>query len=186
MAGSIAPQYRLIERAPYLNVLETDRLVLRWLKPEDAPFILELLNDPGWLRFIGDKGVRSLDDARDYISSGPADMYARLGHGLYLATLKDGGAPIGMCGLIKRDTLDDVDIGFAFLPQYRGHGYAYEAAAATLAYGRNTLVLKRIVAIAAPDNLASARLLEQIGLRDEGRIQLAHREQPLRLFATAG
>jgi len=113
-------------------------------------------------------------------------MYARLGHGLYLAMLKDGDAPIGMCGLIKRDTLDDVDIGFAFLPQYRGLGYAYEAAAATLAYGRNTLGLKRIVAIAAPDNLASARLLEQIGLRDEGRIQLAHREQPLRLFATAG
>ena len=169
-----------------MNVIETDRLILRRLNAEDAPFILELLNDPGWLRFIGDKGVKTLDDARSYIRNGPADMYARLGHGLYLASLKDGGAPIGLCGLIKRDGLDDVDIGFAFLPQYRGRGYAFEAAAATLAYGRNTLGLKRIVAIAAPDNEASARLLEQIGLRDAGRIQLAHREQPLRLFATAG
>ena len=184
MPGGVRRHTDRSKRALFLQILETDRLVLRWLNDGDAPFILELLNDPGWLRFIGDKGVRTLDDARNYIRSGPADMYARLGHGLYLAALKDGGTPIGMCGLIKRDGLDDVDIGFAFLPQYRGRGYALEAAAATLAYGRNTLGLKRIVAIAAADNKASAGLLEQIGLRDEGRIQLAHREQPLRLFAT--
>ncbi|MFI4982343.1 MAG: GNAT family N-acetyltransferase, partial [Nevskiales bacterium] len=116
-----------------MKVLETERLVLRRLVAEDAPFILELLSDPSWLRFIGDKGVRNLDDARLYIRIGPAAMYARLGHGLYLTELKDGGIPIGLCGLIKRDTLDDVDIGFAFLPQYRGQGYAREAAAATLA-----------------------------------------------------
>ena len=168
-----------------MNVLETDRLILRRLNAEDAPFILELLNDPGWLRFIGDKGVKTLEDARGYIRNGPAEMYARLGHGLYLTALKDGGIPIGLCGLIKRDTLKDVDIGFAFLPQYRGRGYAFEAAAATLAHGRTSLGLKRIVAIAAPDNLASARLLERIGLHHEGQIRLADDAQPLSLFASA-
>ncbi len=167
------------------KVLETDRLVLRRLDAADAPFILELLNDPDWLRFIGDKGVRNLEDARTYIRTGPADMYARLGHGLYLVELKDGGTPIGLCGLIKRETLDDVDIGFAFLPQYRARGYAREAAAATLVHARDSLGLKRIVAITAPDNQASARLLERIGLRFERLIRFSSEAHPLRLFATA-
>jgi RimJ/RimL family protein N-acetyltransferase len=166
------------------KVLETDRLILRWLNAEDAPFIVELLNDPDWLRFIGDKGVRTLEDARNYIRGGPADMYARLGHGLYLTELKDGGTPIGLCGLIKRDTLDDVDIGFAFLPRYRARGYAREAAAAALAYAHNSLGLKRIVAITSLDNQASARLLEQIGLRFERLIRFSAETHPLRLFAT--
>lgn len=167
-----------------MKVLETERLVLRRLVAEDAPFILELLNDPSWLRFIGDKGVRTLDDARAYIRNGPGDMYTRLGHGLYLAELKDGGIPIGLCGLIKRDTLENVDIGFAFLPLYRARGYAHEAASATLAYARNTLGLKRIVAITSPDNQASARLLEKIGLRFEGMVRLAGSSDEVRLFGS--
>jgi ribosomal-protein-alanine N-acetyltransferase len=96
-----------------LKLLETDRLVVRRITPGDAAFILELLNDPGWLRYIGDKNVRSLDDARAYIQKGPVAMVARFGHGLDLVALKDGDIPIGMCGLIKRDGLPDVDIGFA-------------------------------------------------------------------------
>lgn len=175
---------RPIEKGLAVKVLETERLVLRWLTAEDAPFILELLNDPSWLRFIGDKGVRNLDDAHTYIRIGPRDMYRRLGHGLYLAELKDGGIPIGLCGLIKRDTLDDVDIGFAFLPQYRSQGYAHEAAAATLAYARNTLGMKRIVAITSPDNQASGRLLEKIGLRFERLVRLAGGSGEVRLFGS--
>jgi RimJ/RimL family protein N-acetyltransferase len=148
-----------------LRVLETARLVLRQLSVDDAAFILELLNDPSWLRFIGDKGVRTLAQARDYIARGPVAMYERLGFGLCLTERRTDGIPIGLCGLVKRDSLDDVDIGFAFLPTYRAQGYATEAASAVLPYGRDILGLKRIVAIASPDNDASARLLAKLGFK---------------------
>jgi RimJ/RimL family protein N-acetyltransferase len=167
-----------------LKVLETDRLNLRWLSTDDAEFILELLNEPSFLRFIGDKGVRTLDDARDYILKGPVDMYNRLGFGLYLTELKESGAPIGICGLIKRDGLEDVDIGFAFLPKFWAKGYAYEAAAAVMAYGKTVLGLKRIVAITSPDNYASARLLEKLGLRFERMIHLSKDAPEVRLFVS--
>jgi RimJ/RimL family protein N-acetyltransferase len=167
-----------------LKVLETDRLNLRWLSTDDAEFILELLNDPSFLRFIGDKGVRTLDDARDYILNGPVDMYNRLGFGLYLTELKESGVPIGICGLIKRDSLEDVDIGFAFLPKFRAKGYAHESAAAVMAYGKTVLGLKRIVAITSPDNYASGRLLEKLGMRFERMIRLSKDSPEVRLFST--
>lgn len=167
-----------------MKVLETDRLILRWLSTGDAKFILELLNDPDFLRFIGDKGVRTMGDARNYILNGPVDMYARLGFGLYLVELTDGRLPIGLCGLIKRDGLDNVDIGFAFLPEFRSRGYAYEAASAVMAYGQDKLGLKRIVAITSPDNEASGRLLEKIGLRFERMIRLSEGGEEVRLFGT--
>jgi RimJ/RimL family protein N-acetyltransferase len=167
-----------------LKILETDRLILRWLSTDDAEFILGLLNEPSFLRFIGDKGVRTLDDARNYILNGPVDMYNRLGFGLYLTELKDGGLPIGICGLIKRDGLEDADIGFAFLPKFWAKGYAYEAAAAVLAYGKTALGLNRIVAITSPDNHASARLLEKLGLRFERTIRLSKDAEEVRLFVS--
>jgi RimJ/RimL family protein N-acetyltransferase len=167
-----------------LKLLETDRLRLRRLSTGDAEFILELLNDPSFLRFIGDKGVRTLDDAREYILNGPVNMYNRLGFGLYLTELKESGTPIGICGLIKRDSLEDVDIGFAFLPSYRANGYAYESAAAVIAYGKTVLGLKRIVAITSPDNYASGRLLEKIGLRFERMIRLSKDAEEVRLFVS--
>jgi len=167
-----------------LKVLETDRLILRWLSINDAEFILELLNDPSWLRFIGDKGVRTLEDARDYILNGPVAMYTRLGFGLYLTELKEGGVPIGICGLIKRDSLEDVDIGFAFLPRFWAKGYAYESASAVMAYGKHVLGLKRIVAITAPDNHSSAKLLEKLGLQFERMIKFSNDAQEDRLFAS--
>jgi RimJ/RimL family protein N-acetyltransferase len=167
-----------------LKVLETDRLNLRWLSTDDAEFILEILNEPSFLRFIGDKGVRTLDDARDYILNGPVDMYNRLGFGLYLTELKDGGVPIGICGLLKRDGLEDVDIGFAFLPKFWARGYAYESAAAVMAYGKTVLGLNRIVAITSPDNYASGRLLEKLGLRFERIIHLLNDASEVRLFAS--
>ena len=163
-------------------VTETPRLILRRATLTDAPFILELLNDPDWLRYIGDKGVRNLDDARKYIENGPLAMYARYGFGLFVTELKDGGTPIGLCGLLKRDTLDDVDIGFAFLPAYRARGFAYEAAAAALAWGRRECGLERVLAITSLDNHASGKLLERLGLHFERTIQFSGEE--LKLFST--
>jgi len=167
-----------------LKVLETDRLNLRWLSTDDAEFILELLNEPSFLRFIGDKGVRTLDDARNYILNGPVDMYNRLGFGLYLTELKDGAVSLGICGLIKRDSLEDVDIGFAFLPKFWSKGYAYEAAAAVMTYGKTVLGVNRIVAITSPDNYASGRLLEKLGLRFERMIHLSQDAPEVRLFVS--
>jgi len=149
---------------PRLRVLETERLVLRWLAEEDASFILELTNDPDWLRHIGDRGIRTVDDARGYIATGPAAMYARHGFGLYAVELRESATPIGICGLIKRDWLEDVDVGFALLPRFRGKGYAREAASATLEYARGTLGLLRIAAIVSPGNDDSIRLLAKLGL----------------------
>lgn len=166
-----------------MDDLETQRLVLRRLTAEDAPFVLRLLNDPDWLRFIGDKSVHSLDDARDYLRKGPIAMYARNGFGLLLTALKDGGVPIGMCGLIRREGLADVDIGFAFLPAFRGRGYALESAKAVMSHGRSVLGLDRIVAIASLDNESSARLLDRLGFRRERRIRLREDADELQLFA---
>jgi RimJ/RimL family protein N-acetyltransferase len=167
-----------------LKVLETNRLILRRLSVDDDAFILELVNDPLWLRFIGDRGVRTLTDARDYILKGPMAMYERVGFGLYLVERKSDGVPLGICGLIKRDALDDVDIGFAFLPEYRAQGYAYESAAAVLAYGRSVLGLKRIVAITSPDNDRSVQLLEKLGFTFEKMIQLPNDREAVKLFAS--
>ncbi|MBA3804662.1 MAG: GNAT family N-acetyltransferase [Acidobacteria bacterium] len=169
-----------------MKVLETDHLILRRLRVEDSEFILELLNDPSWLRFIGDKGVKTLDDARDYILKSLVAMYERFGFGLYLTELKDEGVPIGICGLIKRDSLEDVDIGFAFLPKFRGKGYAYESASAVMAYGKRTFGLNRIVAITSPDNYGSARLLEKLGFNFERMIKLSDDSAEVSLFASDG
>lgn len=165
-----------------MKVLETDRLILRQMSAEDAEFMLGLLNEPSWLRFIGDRGVRTLEDARAYILKGPVDMYGRLGFGLYLTELKEGGVPIGICGLVKRDFLEDVDIGFALLPAFWGQGYAHEAASAVMDYGKETLGLKRIVAITAPDNQSSIRLLEKLGLKFDRMIRATVDGPEIRLF----
>ncbi|HDR6298125.1 TPA: GNAT family N-acetyltransferase [Bacillus cereus] len=148
-------------------VLETERLVLRWFEIKDAPFILELVNDPAWIQFIGDKGIRNLEDAQKYILNGPVDMYNKMGFGLYLVERKEDLIPLGMCGLIKRDSLEDVDIGFAFLEKFRSKGYGYESASAVIEYGVQQLGLKRIVAITTIDNINSGKLLEKVGLRFE-------------------
>jgi RimJ/RimL family protein N-acetyltransferase len=166
------------------NVLETERLALRRFDEGDAAFILELVNDPDWIRFIGDKRVCSLEDARGYIARGPLAMYERCGFGLYLVEAKGSGEPLGMCGLIRREGLADVDIGFAFLPRHRGQGLAREAAAACLAYGRDVLKIARVVAITSRDNEDSARLLEWLGMRFEKTVSLPGDPEELRLYAT--
>jgi [ribosomal protein S5]-alanine N-acetyltransferase len=169
-----------------VNVLTTKRLTLRRLSPADAEFIVELLNDPAFLRFIGDKAVRSVDDARRYILDGPVASYERYGFGLWLVVLKETGFSIGICGLLKRESLPDVDIGFAFLPAYRSRGYAFESASAVLDYGRTELGLKRVVAITNRDNAGSIRVLEKMGMRFERMITISEGEPEIQLLATEG
>ena len=167
-----------------MTVVETERLTLRRLETGDAEFILALLNDPSFLRFIGDKGVRTVDDARDYILNGPVASYERFGFGLYLTERKDDGVPIGICGLLKREALKDVDVGFALLPQFWSKGYAFESASAVMDYGRNVLGLTRIVAITSPDNEASIRLLSKLGMKFESMVRLSEDSAEIRLFAS--
>jgi [ribosomal protein S5]-alanine N-acetyltransferase len=158
----------------------TERLTLRPLAAEDAPFVLALLNDPSFVQFVGDKGVHTLDDAREYISTGGRDAYAR--RTLYVAARKEDGAPIGICSLVKREGLDEVDLGFAILSEFRGRGYATEAAAWTLACARELHGLRRLVAITTPDNDPSARVLEKLGFRFARMVRLRAGDRELKLF----
>jgi [ribosomal protein S5]-alanine N-acetyltransferase len=165
------------------TVLETDRLLLREFQETDAAFVLRLVNEPSWLRFIGDRGVHSLEDARRYLEDGPRASYARNGFGLWCVVPRESGAPAGMCGLVRRETLPEVDVGFAFLPEAWGRGYASEAAAAVLAHARDRLGLRRVLAITTPDNHPSIRVLERIGMRREGEIRLAGESRDLLLLS---
>lgn len=165
-----------------MTVLETPRLTLRELTPADAGFVLELVNEPLWLQFIGDRGVRTLADAEGYIRKGPMASYAQHGFGLWCVARKADGVPLGMCGLLKRETIPDIDIGFAFLSRFHGQGYAAEAASATLDHARRKLGLKRVAAITSPGNTASIRLLEKHGLRFERMLELKPGD-PVRYFA---
>ena len=167
-----------------MTVIQTSRLELRELNFDDAAFILELLNEGDFIRFIGDKGVRTLQDARDYIRSGPMDSYARNGFGLYAACFRNG-PPIGICGLVKRDGLNDPDVGSAFQARHRSKGYAVESAAAVLAHGRQVLKLQRIVAITSAQNTHSIFVLEKIGLKFERMIRLTEHSPELKLFGPA-
>ncbi len=166
------PQIKPADVTPADVVLATSRLELRSQTEADAAFILALVNDPLWLRYIGDRGVRTLDDARRYIREGALKMYNEHGFGLYLVVLRETRTPVGICGLVRREGLDDVDLGFAFVPEFRGKGYAREAAEATVAYARDVLGLRRIVAIAAPDNAASLKLLKGLGFTLERPLNL--------------
>ena len=154
-----------------MHVLDTERLRLRTLAPEDAPFYLEVVNDPAFIEYIGDRGIRTLDAARIAIADGPMAMQAALGHSLCLVELKQDGTPVGMCGLIKRDTLPEVDIGYAFLPQFSGKGYATEAVAGVLAFAYS-LGKRRVLAITSPGNAGSNAVLRKIGMRFEELVYL--------------
>jgi ribosomal-protein-alanine N-acetyltransferase len=164
-----------------VNVLSTARLTLRELDHDDDTFILELLNEPGFLRYIGEKGVRTAADARQYITQGPRDSYARHGYGLY-ATCLGSGPPLGMCGLVRREGLEHADLGFAFLERHWGRGYAVEAAGAVLDWAFGTLKLPRVVAITSLDNLGSIAVLTRVGLTFERLIRLRADGESLRLF----
>jgi RimJ/RimL family protein N-acetyltransferase len=162
-------------------VAETARLRLRTIVIDDAPFYLELVNDPAFIEHIGDRGLRTLEDARRALVEGPITMQREYGHSLYLVERKIDGAAIGMCGLIKRDTLEDVDIGYAFLPAFRGCGYAFEAAQAVLAHAA-TLGIVRLAAITSPANVASNQLLRKLGLRFQRVVHLMPDGQESNLY----
>ena len=166
-----------------MTMIETKRLTLREITTDDAAFILDLLNDPSFLQFIGDRGVRTLNDARDFITSRYIAAYERLGFGLYLTLLKESQTPIGICGLIKRNGLEQVDIGYAFLPQFWLKGYAFESASAVMEYARDTLGLKRILGITTPDNKGSIHVLEKLGMNFERMVKLPEDKEELMLFA---
>jgi RimJ/RimL family protein N-acetyltransferase len=170
---------------PPAPLISTARLELRRFTLDDAAFILQLVNDPSFIRYIGDKGVRNLEDARRYLREGPLASYDRFGFGLFLVATKDDGQPVGMCGLLKRDTLDDVDIGYAFLPAFRSRGFACEAGEAVLAYGQRGFGLSRIVAITTPDNVASIRVLTRLGFQFERGIQMSTGADELSLYGRA-
>ena len=166
-----------------MTVLETERLLLRRMTVDDAQFILTLLNEPSFLRYIGDKQVRNLEAARQYILNGPVASYERHGFGLLLIELRDSHTPIGMCGLLKREELPDPDIGFALLPDFWSKGFAFEAAAAVLNDARDRL--SRVLAITSLDNEASIDLLQRLGFRFERVTKLSEQGEQLRLFSLA-
>jgi RimJ/RimL family protein N-acetyltransferase len=166
-----------------MNIIQTERLsLIEFLPGRDAEFILKLLNEPSFIQNIGDRSVRTIDDARANIQNGPMASYVKNGFGLWLVALKETGESIGMCGLIKRDQLDDVDLGYAFLPEFWGKGYAAEAAKACLEYGWNQVGLKRIVAITDPANASSIRVLERLGFTFEKMVKIAADDIDLKLF----
>ena len=164
-----------------MESIHSDRLLLRPLELGDAGFIFNLVNEPSFIQNIGDRGVRTLVDAEKYIENGPLTSYAKNGFGLMAVTLKETGEPIGMCGLIKRDALDDVDIGYAFLPKFWSKGYAVEAAKAVMGSAK-ALGLKRVVAIVDPANAGSIRVLEKLGMTFEKMIRLSAEDIELKLF----
>lgn len=167
--------------------IHTPRLRLRRFegdRPGEAAFMLQLLNDPSFLRHIGDRGVRTLEAARDYIAMGPVLSYQRHGFGMNIIELAATGASVGVCGLVKRDALPGPDLGYALLPAHAGHGYATEAANAVLAHARDSLHIERVLAITDPGNAASIALLTKLGFAFESMLQLTPGEAPLRLYAS--
>lgn len=166
-----------------MNILETERLILREMNEADSALMFELLNEPDFIRHVADRGVRTLADAAGYIAEKIVPSYAKFGFGFYVMELKESGTPLGICGLIKRDTLEDVDIGFSVLRRFWRKGYCYEAASALMNYGRTELRLPRIVGITSPENESSGRLLEKLGLRFEKMIHLPGYGPESRLFS---
>ena len=178
---------KVLENGPEcVVVLETQRLRLRQLRIIDAPFILRLLNEPSFIQNIGDKGVRTLEAAGSYILDGPVANYRKLGFGQYLIELQEGSSekiPIGMCGLLKRDTLEDVDVGYALLPEFWSRGYAREAVLGVLAYANQTLGLRRVVAITNANNGSSIGLLKKLGFQFEKTVRIAEADNEVQLYA---
>jgi RimJ/RimL family protein N-acetyltransferase len=186
-----------------MKILETERLILREIDAGDAAFMLDLLNQPSFIKYIGDRNVRDLQQSREFIETRYRKSYRDNGYGLYAVELKepsaDSGQPsaairnpqsairnpvIGICGFVRRDTLPDADIGFAFLPDFEGKGYAFESASAIMKYGREVLGLRRVLAITSQDNANSGRLLGKLGFRFDGLITLPHDTEPLKLFSS--
>jgi [ribosomal protein S5]-alanine N-acetyltransferase len=164
-------------------ILETNRLILREADLSDNQFFYELLNSPNWLKFIGDRGIKTLNNAEDYIIDKLINSYKTNGFGLYVYELKESHIPIGICGFIKRDYLDSEDIGFALLPEYERNGHTYEISIATLIYGENKLSIKKVYAISSKDNIASQELLKKLGLNFKSYVNEPDTNEELLLYS---
>lgn len=164
------------------NELTTARLHLRWMTGDDAGLALAIWNDPDFIQHVGDRGIRSLEDTRKAMREGMLKLYAEFGYGPYLLEPLDGGQPMGLCGLFKRQNLEDPDIGYALLPEFRGQGYAYEAAQAVLVHARDDMGLPRLKAIVTPAHTASVRLLEKLGMRAEGFLRMPGEDEDVALY----
>ena len=168
---------------PAVHTLKTERLRMRWLEPGDEPLLLAVWNDPAFMRNVGDRGVRTLTEASEALTNGPLKLYADYGYGPYRVALEDSGEAIGICGLFKRENLDDPDIGFALLPNYCGKGLAFEAATAVAKQARGGLGLKRITAIVSPQNIASIGLIEKLGLQFERLLTMPGEDTEVCLYS---
>ncbi|MGI8470370.1 MAG: GNAT family N-acetyltransferase [Pyrinomonadaceae bacterium] len=168
-----------------MKILETRRTILREVVESDGAFVLDLLNQPSFVKYIGDRNVRTEDKAREYIESRFAQSYRDFGFGMYAVELKESRTPIGICGFVRRDFLPNADIGFAFLPQFERKGYAFESALALMKYGRDVLNLKRLLAIASQGNESSEKLLEKLGFKFEYLIEVPHSAKKVKLFSSA-
>lgn len=164
------------------NILRTERLIIRKLTFDDSLFIVQLLNSPGWLKYIGDRGVKTEEDAKLYLQNGPLLSYEKYGFGLYLVDLLEKGDPIGMCGILKRENLEHPDLGFSFLPKFMGKGYAYEAANAVIQFAGQRLEIKTLLAITLPENLNSIKLLEKVGMKYDGVVRSPDGKDILNLY----
>ena len=168
-----------------MSFLSTHRLIIEKVTLSDGPFVLELMNTPTWIQYIGDRSIRNLEDANTYIQNNYLKTYEQYGYGLYKMVLKTSLTPIGMCGFVKRDYLDAPDIGFAVLPAYEGKGYTSEAALKIMDYGLHTLNLELILGITSPENIRSQSLLEKLGLKRQGTIASADIGKTLYFYSTA-
>ena len=169
-----------------MKILETERTIIREVCADDAAFIFDLLNQPSFIKYIGDRNVRSIEQAGEYIESRFLESYKQFGFGMWAVESKESNHPIGICGFVKRDSLPDADIGFAFLPQFEKRGYAFESAVAALEYGRDDLNFGRVLAITSRDNDDSVRLLEKLKFKYERLIKLPHVDEELKLFSSGG
>lgn len=157
--------------SPARTLLETEKLILRHLTTRDTAFIISLLNSEGWIKYIGDRNIKTAEQAKQYLLNGPLKSYADNGFGLYLVALKNGNIPVGMCGLVKRAYLPHPDIGYAFLPEATGKGYALEAARAVLTFAFTSLKMDKILAITVPENEKSVSLLHKLGMLPEEKFK---------------
>jgi RimJ/RimL family protein N-acetyltransferase len=171
-----------LEQAGNNPVLNTERLDLAWLTLDDAPMMLAVWNDPAFMRYVGDRGVRTLEQAREVLDTGLLKLYAEYGYGPFRVRRREDGADLGICGLFRRDGLDEPDIGFAILPEYCGRGYAFEASVAVLDHARDVLRLPCVTAIVSPQNEASIGLLEKLGLRFERPVRMPADDHDVSLY----
>lgn len=163
-------------------VLSTERLELRWLTLDDTPLMLAIWNDPAFVRYVADRGIRTLEQARAAVEAGPLRLYAEYGYGPFRVRRREDGMDMGICGLFRRDGLEEPDIGFAILPDFCGKGYGYEAAAAVLDYARDALGLPCVTAIVSPLNAASIGLLEKLGMDFERPIRMPGDDHDVRFY----